>query len=75
MAESSSRTSLKAGTTKNNAEKNLISALISEQSPYNGTVRRAIINQTPRKNFLFQAEISGYYSKNVVVFGAKERSE
>ena len=26
----------------------------SEQSPYNGTVRRAIINQTPRKNFCFE---------------------
>ena len=59
MAESSSRTSLKAGTTKNNAEK------------YQNV--RALSVQWD--NAVCYKEISGYYSKKVVVFGEKERSE
>ena len=65
MAESSSRTSLKAGTTKNNAEKYQNVRALSVQ--WDNAV---CYNKSDTEK-----EISGYYSKKVVVFGEKERSE
>ena len=76
MAESSSRTSLKAGTTKNNAEKYQNVRALSVQWDnavcYNKSDTDYNKSDT-EKIFPFRVEISGYYSKNVVVFGAKER--
>ena len=71
MAESSSRTSLKAGTTKNNAEKYQNVRALSVQ--WDNAV--CYNKSDPHKKISFRVEISGYYSKKVVVFGEKERSE
>ena len=71
MAESSSRTSLKAGTTKNNAEKYQNVRALSVQ--WDNAV--CYNKSDTEKIFPFRVEISGYYPKKVVVFGAKERSE
>ena len=71
MAESSSRILPRAGTTKNNAEKHQNVRALSVQ--WDNAV--CYNKSDTEKFFPFRVEISGYYSKKVVVFGEKERSE